>query len=189
MDQKIIEFLAIYSPSRISLTEIEKLISGRVEYRDFVGVMEDLMEAGILIPIKAQGTNQANPPLPNGYRIKKQQLKGDFFEDLRRRQLSLHPLIKLDCYFERPEVLWRKEQPWLKRLQEYLVTNGLPQTEASVWERSYGMMGDEKWISEQGGRAFLQRVGILDKLKIVDLVEPLMFALNPRRIHDDPCYH
>ena len=32
-------------------------------------------------------------------------------------------------------------------------------------------------------------MGIFEKLKIVDLVEPLMFALNPRRIQDACCYH
>ena len=182
-------FLGKHGGSTISLTEMERVVPGRVEYHVFVSAVQQLMGAGILVPIKAQGTNQAQPALPNGYRIKKQRLKADFFEEIRNRQLSLHFLLQIDCYFKKSEALWQIEQPWLDTLQNYLVTYGLPQSEASVWQRSYEIMGDEKWISESGGHAFLQRVGIFEKLKIVDLVEPLMFALNPRLIQDKVCYH
>ena len=185
----LLDFLDKHVGRTLSLTEMERLVPGRVEYQVFASAVEQLMAAGILVPIKAQGTNQAQPALPNGYRIKKQRLKADFFEEIRSRQLSLHSLLQIDCYFKGSEALWHKEQPWLDKLEEYLVTHGLPQSDASVWERSYEMMGDEKWISDNGGRAFLQRVGILPKLKIVDLVEPLMFALNPRLIQDEHCYH
>lgn len=189
MDKMILNYLATHSLQTISLVEIERLLPGRVEYGGFVGVMEQLMAEGVLVPIRAHGTNQANPALPNGYRIKKHRLKADFFEAIRSRQLFLHPLIYIDGYFKETEDLWRLQQPWLDKLQDYLVTYGLPQIEVSVWQRSYEIMGDEKWISEGGGHAFLQRVRIFEKLKIVDLVEPLMFALNPRRVQDAVCYH
>ena len=77
----------------LSLAEMERLVPGRVEYRFFASAVQQLMGAGILVPIKAQGTNQARPALPNGYRIKRQRLKADFFEGIRNRQLSLYLLV------------------------------------------------------------------------------------------------
>lgn len=189
MNKVILDYLKTYSLRTISLVEIERLLPGRVEYGDFVCMVEKLMAEGVLVPIRSHGTNQANPALPNGYRIKKEKLKADFFEEIRSHQFDLHPLIYIDSYFKETEALWRGEQEWLGKLQDYLTAYGLPQTEASIWERSYEIMGDEKWISEGGGRSFLQRVRIFDKLKIIDLVEPLMFALNPHRIKGTTCYH
>ena len=189
MKKIIINFLLKYTGHTISLVEIERVVPGRGEYRIFADAVQQLMEDGILVPIRARGSNQAQSALPNGYRVQKQRLKADFFEEIRNRQLLLHPLIQLDFYFKGMETLWRKEQQWLDKLQHYLSIDGLPVIEASIWERSYEIMGDEKWISESGGRSFLQRVGIFEKLKIVDLIEPLMFALNPRRIQDQRCYH
>ena len=185
----LLSFLAGYSGRRVSLIEMERAVPGIVEYRLFADGVLQLMEEGILVPIRAHGMNGAQPALPNSYQVQKQRLKADFFEEIRQFQFSLHPLIQLDCYFKRSEALWKKEELWLGKLQGYLAINGLPEIEASIWERSYEIMGDEKWISECGGRSFLQRVGIFEKLKIVDLIEPLMFALNPRRIQEPCCYH
>ena len=189
MNKIILDYLETHSLRTISLVEIERLLPGRVEYGDFVCMVEKLMAEGVLVPIRSHGTNQANPALPNGYRIKKEKLKADFFEEIRSHQFDLHPLIYIDSYFKETEALWRGEQEWLGKLQDYLTAYGLPQIEASIWERSYEIVGDEKWISEGGGRSFLQRIKIFDKLKIIDLVEPLMFALNPQRIKDTTCYH
>lgn len=189
MKKIIIDFLSKYTGRTVSLVEIERVVPGRVEYQLFADAVQQLMEEGILVPIGARGTNQAQSALPNGYRVKKERLKADFFEEIRNRQLLLHPLIQLDFYFKGTKALWRKEEQWLDKMQDYLSIYGLPEIEASIWERSYEIMGDEKWISESGGRAFLQRMGIFEKLKIVDLIEPLMFALNPRRIQDARCYH
>jgi len=96
----LILYLASHSLQTISLMEIERLLPGGVKYGDFVGVMEELMAEGVLVPIGAHGTNQANPPLPNGYRIKKQRLKAGFFEEIRSRQLFLHPRKDSKAYEE-----------------------------------------------------------------------------------------
>lgn len=182
-------FLGTCGGKTVDLMEMERVVPGWGEYEDFAEAVLQLVGEGVLVPIRARGTNLAQPALPNGYRVQRQRLQAEFFEEIRRRQLDIHPLIQLDCYFKGTEVLWRKEQPWLARLQEYLSVYGLPDSEASIWQRSYEIMGDEKWISEQGGRSFLQHVRIFEKLKIVDLMEPLMFALNPKRIQDSCCYH
>jgi hypothetical protein len=189
MNKNICDFLRKCSARTIFLSEIETVVSGRVDYKNFACLVQQLIEEGVLAAIKTHGTNQANPALPNRYRIHKQRLQGDFIEEIRRRQLTLLSMINIEGYLKGTEDLWKKEQVWLDQLQAYLAAHGLPQTEVSVWQRSYEISGDEKWISESGGRAFLQRVGIFDKLKIIDLAEPLMFALNPERIHDAHCYH
>jgi len=50
--------------------------------------------------------------------------------------------------------------------------------EGSAPERSYELLGDEKWIDFKGGKALLQRIRLWDKLKINYNVDPLMVAVN-----------
>lgn len=188
-EELVLHFLQKYPRRTVSLVEIENVIPGGIEYRDFAGSMKRLMEDELVIPIHSQGTNRAYPPLPTRYRIHKHRMQADFFERIRKRQLSLHPLINIEYYFKGSEAQWNREQEWLDGLNAYLIDYGLPKTEASVWERSYEIMGDEKWIRDGGGGSFLQRVGVYEKLQIIEIVEPLMFALNPKRIQDTLCYH
>ncbi|EIW20936.1 MULTISPECIES: Wadjet anti-phage system protein JetD domain-containing protein [Pelosinus] len=188
-EELVLQFLQKYPRRTISLVEIENVIPGGIEYRDFAGSMKRLLADGVVVPIPSQGTNQAQPPLPIRYRIHKQKMQADFFERIRKRQLSLHPGINIEHYFKGSEAKWNREQVWLDQLDSYLKAFGLPKTETSVWERSYEIMGDEKWIRDGGGGAFLQQVGVYDKLQMMELAEPLRFALNPRRIQDAQCYH
>jgi hypothetical protein len=189
IEELVLQFLTKHPRRTVSLGEIERVIPGGMEYADFAGSIQKLMEDEVLLPISSQGTNQAQPPLPIKYRIHKRTMQADFFEEIRKRQLSLHPTINIECYFKGSEAQWNREQAWLDRLEAYLTAYGLPTTEASVWERSYEIMGDEKWIRDGGGGSFLQQVGVYEKLRIVEIAEPLMFSLNPDRIHDTHCYH
>jgi len=189
MDEIIRKYLQTYQYASITLMELEKLVPGDCCYQDFAQSIERLLNEEIIVPVKSHGHHLAYPSLPNKVKIKKQKLKIDLFEAIRSQQVGAHPLIRLDRYFSLTEKIWNEDQQSLVLLQQYLMTYGLPAEEVSVWERSFQIFGDEKRISEGAGKAFLQRVGIYDKLKIVDVTEPLMFAINPSRIHDAHCYH
>lgn len=182
-------FLRGYPRGMVSLGQLEQAAAGCAEYGQFAAVVQAWADAGILTPVAASGTNQAKPPLALKYRVNKAKLYAGQHEDIRQRQVAVHSVIQLDGYFKHDAALWQQDKPWIDRLNAYLIKNGLPEHSASVWERSYEIAGDEKWISEGGGYAFLQRVAVYDKLKIVDIAEPLMFALNPARIGDQTCLH
>ncbi|SMC33453.1 hypothetical protein SAMN04488500_101214 [Sporomusa malonica] len=182
-------FLKQYTRVTVTLAQLEQVSAGWQEYREFAGQVERLITDMVLTPIAACGTNQANPPLPLKYRVNKLRLCTELHERIREKQLVVHSLIQLEPYFKSDESLWRKEAAWIDMLHTYLSRCDLPLHETSVWERSYEIAGDEKWISEGGGYAFLQRVGLYGKLNIVDIAEPLMFALNPGRISDPICLH
>lgn len=189
MDKLIRSYLAGYSQYTITLKELEGQVPGHASYADFAAVINKLLHEGVLLAIKSQGMNQATPELPNKFKIRRQKLNAALFEEIRSQELHLHPLIRLDRYFKLTPTLWHQEEPWRELLNRYLNAAGLPTKEASVWERSLQIFGDEKLISDRGGKAFLRRVGIYDKLRIVEMAEPLMFAVNPRRIKERCCYH
>jgi len=159
MNKIMMDFLARYAGSTISLMVMERVVPGQTQYQAFAWAVQQLMAEGILVPIRSHGTNQAQPALLNGYRIKKQRLKADFFEEIRSRQLTVDSLLQMDCYFKGSEALWQKEKPWLDRLQAYLTTDGIPQIEASVWERSYEIMEKQRDVhfASQYGLTVKQR--------------------------------
>src|SRR5690606_27951704 len=46
-------------------------------------------------------------------------------------------------------------------------------------ERSFQLVGNEKWITDLGGHALLKRLGLWDLLRVHPVSDPLMFAVNP----------
>lgn len=187
MDKLIRGFLEKSSQKTVFLTELEKQMPGYISYQKFTRLMKKVIDDGLLIPFGQYESDSSL--LPNKFRINRRKLQADFWEEINKRQLSLPKEIDLGCYFKSSTNVWKKEQKWLDYLAAYLSQSGLPEKEASIWERSYEISGNEKWISRGGGKGFLKKVGIYDKLKIVEIAEPLMFALNPQRINDGICYH
>lgn len=185
MEELIRTFLEKQPGKIVNLADLEKQIPGYIKYRKFACTVEQLIKEGILIPIGEPGDYS----LYNKYRVDKRKLKNVFWEEISKCQLSLHPAIDLGCYFKTSPEIWRQEQKWLERLNQYLNQYGLPEKETSIWERSYEITADEKWISRSGGKGFLKKVGVYDKLKIGEIAEPLMFALNPKKINQQKCYH
>lgn len=171
----------------VKLRELEGLVDGSTEYDGFFDAVRHLEQEGLLQPIKSQGFN--NFGLAYAYRIQKQSLSKHLHEQIRSKQLSVHPLINLSCYFEQAEEVWKQDQEYINKLHSYLTKKGIPDKEAFSPERSYELVGNEKWIDEGGGRAFLDRIGVYSFLRIVPAVEPLMFAINPHEMNSREHLH
>lgn len=161
----------------VTLNELEGVVDGSMEYDCFYDAIKLLEMEEFLEPIRSHGFNHFG--LAYAYRVRKQNLKKQLHEQIRLKQLNLHPSIKLSCYFTMPEQIWIEDQEYLNLTNEYLTQKGLPDKDAFSPERSYELVGDEKWIDEGGGRAFLDRIGLFSSLRIVLAAEPLMFAVNP----------
>ncbi|THF75371.1 Wadjet anti-phage system protein JetD domain-containing protein [Cohnella fermenti] len=164
----------------IKLRQLENLFEGEVEYDIFFAAIRQLEMEELLKPIKSHGINHHG--LAHAFRIQKQDLNKPLQEQIRIKQLQIHPLINLSCYFTLSLETWENDQELINRLNRYINEKGLPDKEAFSSERSYELAGDEKWIDEGGGRAFLERVGIYSSLRIVSIPEPLMFAINPSQM-------
>lgn len=189
LDKIIISYLKSRKNKEVPLTELEGLFSGNTDYNSFASVVQLLEEKNILKPVKSHKTNNKIIPLYNTYRINKSYFKDQLLDQIQTFKFKANNNINLQSYFSLNEGEWKKDFPYIQILDNYIKEKNFPSSEASAPERSYEIVGDEKWIDEKGGKALLQRLDIWDKLKISYNVEPLMIAINPKNIKNSAHNH
>lgn len=168
---------------QVSLSELQSLFPGDTDYISLANLILDYEEKEILKPVKSHKTNKKNPPLYNSYRINKSYFKDQLVDHIQAKTLKIHKNINLQAYFSLDEKTWRRDLPFIVMIDKYIKEKGLPENEASAPERSYEIVGDEKWIDFKGGRTLLQRIDIWSKLRITYNADPLMIAINPKMIN------
>ena len=182
--------LATFGKKTIHLSELEQLCRPFARtYDEFAQVISQLEEDQILTPIKARGRSSRNPYLAYQYRIQKHLLTENYHKEILRARNQFHHLINLDSYFQADPTVWKDELTYLKKIDHYLKTNELPKEQVPAPERSFELVGDEKWIVERGGKELLERINLYEHLQIVPVSEPLMFAINPVKLQDRHHYH
>ena len=181
MEQSVRTFLLNLKKKTVTLHELEQF-SSSLTYAVFAELILFLESANILTRIKSHGTNGKQPALGLGYRIHLQSLQNDFHKELVAARVELHPLIRMEKYFSLPLEYWRTDYPYLRKIHSYLNRKSLPTTYAAAPERSFEVVSNEKWISELGGKAVLERIELWDKLLITPVADPLMFAINPSKV-------
>jgi hypothetical protein len=75
-------------------------------------------------------------------------LKSNFQQRLHRHRLDLHPFISLDRYFALGEASFDSDLPYIQKIHQYLQEHQLPDKAAAASERSFALVGDEKWVTE-----------------------------------------
>lgn len=180
MNENILLFLkSLKNKKIISLGELEKQFSGDMTYEVFAYEIKNLVELNILKEVKKHGTNNKPIPLANTYRLNRYVLKKEFVDEIQCFQIKVHKAIDLSSFLSLDEKQWKKSLSQIKIIDNYLKENGFPADSATSQERSFQIVGDEKWIDEGGGKVLLERLKIWDKLKINNEPDPLMLAINP----------
>lgn len=188
--EQIRRLLATYKNKTITLSELEQLLNVHFHtYQEFSKAIVHLEEESVLTMVKAKGRTARTPSLAFHYRINKSKLTKDFHKEIQNYRTKLHPDIILDSYYGKAPSLWKVDLPYLQKIDHYLKHHPFPTEHAPAPERSYELVGDEKWIVEKGGKELLDRVGLFNKLQIIPVSEPLMFALNPTNINKQNQYH
>jgi len=138
------EKLFAYGKS-ITETELQK-ITREGDYLLFHRGIEELIESGLLSPVKASGSNGRIPPLFNKYRIiKPREDYAEYMESIRR----LNPRLNISAYLRRP-VLYKKHRDIVEGLSRYLwYEAGLLEKPMARKERSFSVWGREKLLDEQ----------------------------------------
>lgn len=128
----------------ITETELQK-ISRERDYLLFHAEVEEMVEGGLLSPVKASGKNGRIPPLFNKYRtIRPKEDYSEYLESIRR----LNPRLNISAYLKRPE-LYKKHRELLEGLSHYLWHQGeLLEEPMSRKERSFSIWGREKLIDQ-----------------------------------------
>ncbi|MCA1292776.1 DUF2220 domain-containing protein [Paenibacillus sp. alder61] len=178
--QKLIDFLCTFSKVMISLSELEQAFQGeQIDYETFAGIVMELENEGSLEAVKSHGRNGKPLSLAYHYRINKRLLQGEYVRELHQWSTRLHPDISLDAYYRLSPDIWRADLPYIEQIDAYLKRGSRPTRQAPAPERSYELVQDEKWITDHGGQALLERLGIWEQLQIVPVSDPLMLAVNP----------
>lgn len=178
--QKLIEFLCTYPKVTIGLSELEQAFQGeQIDYETFAGRVLELENERSLEVVKIHGRNGKPLSLAYQYRIHKRLLHGEYIRELHQWSTRLHPDISLDVYYSLSQDIWRADLPYIEQVDAYLKRGLRPTQQAPAPERSYELVQDEKWITDHGGQALLERLGVWEQLKIVPVSDPLMLAVNP----------
>lgn len=193
VENKLNDFIRMSKRSMVWMEELEHLCEGeQVSNEQFAEAVQMLEGTGLLTAVKSAG-RQARPPfLAYRYRIHNTALKSDYWQQLHRYRFEFHPSISLDRYFALDERLFNEDLPFIASIDRYLQEHGLPDEVAAAAERSFFLVGDEKWVAEKKGKTLLERIGLWDKLLIESEYDPLMMAINPLQLPQEttaPCLH
>lgn len=181
--QQIEDYLSRVKKQTVLLSELESLCPGfSCSYQELAEVILELEEGQVLKMVKTQGRNGKRPSLAYQYRVNKSNLNQDLHKELQLAKLELHPLIQLDAYYSLPRIIWLEDKPLIERIDAYLRQHPLPSESVPAPERSFVLVGDEKWITERGGEKLLERIGLWEQMKIISVADPLMLAFNPQYI-------
>lgn len=173
----------------ITLAELEQIVGRPETYEQFAAIVQDLVNEQLLQPVRNSGNPPQSPQLYYKYKILKHSVKKELRETIERLQLTLHERISLDAYYRLTQTQLEQDLPYIEKIHTYLMAEGLPTLSAPAPERSQQIMGDEKWIQYKGGRRLLERLSLWADMQIVDVKEPLRFALNPQNIGRSTHYH
>jgi hypothetical protein len=182
--------LAGFGRKTIRLAELEDLMNQLLHtYEDFAEVVLQMEDEGILDMVKSKGRTSRVPSLAFQYRINKSYLAKNHHRQLQQYRMSLHPLINIDYFYNQDPSVWQKNLEYIIKLDHYIKSEGLPTESVPAPERSFEIVGDEKWITEKGGKELLERVGLFNRLNIIPVSEPLMFAINSNKVNDSKQNH
>ena len=148
-------------------------------YPVLAAIIENLVEDGILLPVKAKGKTCKNPALYFCYRI----LPTDEKPEMEKRQRLLtyyHPMINTSFYLKHGKE-FEQDERYISLLDGFLKENSNFKNMIAIPanERSFQVFRDEKWLLSVHGRKFLQRVGfILEDLRCYVTYEPFFYFSN-----------
>ncbi len=175
--------LAVWKKKTISLSELEKIFNNEIQsYEELTQIVLRLEGEHVLNMVKAKGRTGRVPSLAYQYRIDKSLLNAEYHLELQRYRLQLHSQIYLDRYYRLDPAVWENDLPYILKIDQFLKINQLPDEQVPAPERSFELVGDEKWIVEKGGKELLERTQLWVVMKITPVSDPLMFAVNPNKL-------
>lgn len=190
MAKRLEKYLQTVKKKTISIDELQNFAATEnIAYEQFVAMVMSFEEDNLLTVVKSHGRTSRPPFLAHTYRIQQAVLKEDYNSQLQKLRLELHTLIHLDRYFRLNENIIKTDLPYLRQIHHFLVEKGLPTYAVPAPERSFELVGDEKWIEERGGAECLKRIELWDAMRIMPVADPIMFAVNGERIAEQHHVH
>lgn len=188
--QRMEHYLGQMKKQTVVLDELESLCPQfACSYEELAEAILELEASQAIQMVKAKGRNGKRPSLAYQYRVNKSHLNEALHKELQLARLKLHPHIRLDAYYHLPSDRWLQDKPYIDQLDAYLKNHGWPIEAVPAPERSFDLVGDEKWITERGGEELLERIGLWEPMKIMSVADPLMLAIHPPHVGHDVQLH
>lgn len=165
--------------SKISILELQDLFDGGTSKEEFRTIVLDFEKNGVVRGIKQSKFSEKYQEIYNFYYINKSFFKERVVKEIQILKFKIDRYIDLEGYYNLELKYLHSDMQYILKISDWIKLNGYPNTEVSAPERSYQLVGDEKWFDENGGKIILQRMGILEKMKITYRCDPLMIAINP----------
>lgn len=183
------EQLQSFKRKTITMDELATFVPSSISYKKFAEQVLELERDKLLTMVKAKGRNTRQPSLAYHYRLDKHQLLKEHYKELQTFRLQFHEAIDLDAYFSLSPQTWLEDLVYVEKINAYINTYGFPKEYAPAPERSFHLVGDEKWIDEKQGKKVLQRIKLWEAFHIIPVADPLMFAIHPAHITATSHYH
>lgn len=140
----IVKKLMSYDGVRITEKDLRDVISNQ-EYEEYFFIVMQLIEKGILLPVKNSGPNGMRPPLYKRYTIIKKQVD---YKDLIQQIRLLNNKLNIEGYLSNPEK-FQHHKIWLQPIDNYLKNNfKCLETQVSINERSFQIFRKEKALKD-----------------------------------------
>lgn len=144
------------------------------DYQTLYQYIVEEIKQGNLKPIEASGVNGKKPSLYNRYWIFEEEEDSSKYEE--ELTFQIHPLLDVSFYKNNWEK-YEKDRFYILQLSEYFTNhqNKLVQTETTN-ERSFEIFQREKFLSLEGGKSLLKRLGVSrEQLAFYETSEPLSY--------------
>lgn len=153
-------------------------------YGGIYDLIRGQLDAGVLRPVKASGTNGKSPALYREYWVVEKPKDYSALEE--ELKYGLHPLISVDHYLSHLET-YEQDRVWVRMLSDYLKDRRSSlEHQGSVNERSFEIWGQEKFLTKGPGKKILKRCGLdLSLLNVYETVEPLAYYSYTRQALQD----
>lgn len=162
-----------YKYKRIDVLEMQKYFSID-DYLDFAEVVEQLLEKGIIFPVKSSKQNGKSPALFNKYNILQEEKNYSANQDELKHRLNFQ--LKAEYYLKHLQQ-YEEDRPFVLELSCFLSHKiNLLDIPISENERSFQIWHREKYLKSEGGKRILKNLEFpIEKLNIYPTTEPLSY--------------
>jgi hypothetical protein len=141
------------------------------DYEEYYKLFQEMLDEGLLEPVKSSGFNGMNPPLFKRYRVYKPEESFDnYIPEIRR----LHSALNIEGYLNNPK-MYKEHKKWLDPLDAWLKVNDSKlDIPVSINERSFQIFHLEKALKEDKNLSIVLNYnqGIRELLNYYDTPEP-----------------
>lgn len=169
-----------FAKNKISLEELQAFLR-IASYMELTEKVYELIEEGLISPIKNSKLNGKKPALYLAYRIHR--ISKDNSKLVEELTYQLVPMLDNDYYLRSIET-YRKDRLFVLQLNDYLKYNRDNLLDSvSYNERSFEIWGREKFLLREGGIRILKNLGLTSEdLNVYDTTEPLAYYSHHKKV-------